>query len=232
VEVSAREARAWASGGHIEQPTALGDVLEILAPDRFLLQGRVSDMVNVAGKRSSLAFLTAQLLAIEGVQDGVFAMPEDGDAQGVARLAAFAVAPGLRREDLLARLRERIDPAFLPRPLVLVERLPRAASGKLTRAALRELARARQAELRFPAAHPAFAGHFPGAPMVPGALLLAEALAALGLAGAGLEIAQAKFLHPVGPDATVEARCEDARRLELRCGGRLVASATLRPAGA
>ena len=90
------------------------------------------------------------------------------------------------------------------------------------------------ARLHFPAAHPAFAGHFPGAPMVPGALLLAEALAALGLARAGLEIAAAKFLHPVGPDAVVEARCDapaaGAARLELRSGGRLVATATLRPA--
>jgi len=90
------------------------------------------------------------------------------------------------------------------------------------------------ARLHFPAQHPAFAGHFPGAPMVPGALLLAEALAALGLARAGLEIAAAKFLHPVGPDAVVEVQCalagEAPQRLELRSGGRLVATATLRPA--
>jgi len=88
------------------------------------------------------------------------------------------------------------------------------------------------ARLHFPAAHPAFAGHFPGAPMVPGALLLAEALEALGLARAGLEIAAAKFLQPVGPDALVEVRCDEpggaAPRLELRSAGRLVATATLR----
>jgi 3-hydroxymyristoyl/3-hydroxydecanoyl-(acyl carrier protein) dehydratase len=87
----------------------------------------------------------------------------------------------------------------------------------------------RRARLVFPAAHPAFAGHFPGAPVVPGALLLAAALDALGEAGSGLEIAQAKFLHPVGPDTAVEVSCEataaGALRLELRAGGRLVASA-------
>jgi acyl-coenzyme A synthetase/AMP-(fatty) acid ligase len=60
----------------------------------------------------------------------------------VTRLAAFVVAPGLSRERLLAALRRRVDPAFLPRPLVLLERLPRAASGKLPRAALEALARA------------------------------------------------------------------------------------------
>lgn len=89
----------------------------------------------------------------------------------------------------------------------------------------------RRARLQFPAAHPAFAGHFPGAPVVPGALLLAAALDALGEAGSGFEIAQAKFLHPVGPDTVVEVSCEataaGALRLELRAGGRLVASAVL-----
>ena len=115
-------------------------MIEVLAPDRFLLHGRVSDMVNVAGKRSSLDFLNAQLLAVEGVSDGVFYMPDDDTPGGVTRLAAFVVAPGLSREQLLARLRQRIDAAFLPRPLVLLERLPRAPSGKLPREALRALA--------------------------------------------------------------------------------------------
>ena len=142
IRVELRGAHAWASGGQVEQPTALGDVLEPLAPERFLLHGRVSDMVNIAGKRSSLAHLEAQLRTIDGVTDGVFYMPEDDAAGGVTRLAAFVVAPGLAREALLAALRQRIDAAFLPRPLVLLERLPRAPSGKLPRAALRALARA------------------------------------------------------------------------------------------
>lgn len=90
--------------------------------------------------------------------------------------------------------------------------------------------------LRFPSSHPAFAGHFPGAPLVPGALLLAEALEALGLARAGLEIASAKFLLPVAPETEVEVRhlpgTAGASRLELRAAGRLVATAALRAAPA
>jgi len=92
------------------------------------------------------------------------------------------------------------------------------------------------ARLRFPAPHPAFAGHFPGAPLVPGALLLAAALEELGLARAGLEIASAKFLLAVAPDTDVEAHCvrdaAGAARLELRASGHLVATATLRGARA
>ncbi len=85
--------------------------------------------------------------------------------------------------------------------------------------------------LRFPAAHPAFAGHFPGAPMVPGALLLAAALDALGLARAGLEIASAKFLHPVPPGAEVEVS-HRGNRIELRAEGRVVATVQLKAASA
>jgi acyl-coenzyme A synthetase/AMP-(fatty) acid ligase len=142
IRVRVRDGEAWAEGGHIERPTRLGDVLEPLAEDRFLLRGRVADMVNVAGKRSSLAHLDAQLRGIAGVADGAFYMPDEGAAGDVRRLAAFVVAPTLTRAALLAELRRRIDPAFLPRPLVLLERLPRAESGKLPREALRALARA------------------------------------------------------------------------------------------
>lgn len=55
--------------------------------------------------------------------------------------------------------------------------------------------------------HPAFAGHFPGDPMVPGALLLDAALAALakrcGVPYEALQVRSAKFLTPVRPGETV-----------------------------
>jgi acyl-coenzyme A synthetase/AMP-(fatty) acid ligase len=98
-------------------------------------------MVNIAGKRNSLGYLNHQLTSIPGVADGVFFLPDEAEPDGVTRLTAFAVAPGLTAEQVLAQLRRRIDPAFMPRPLHLVEALPRRASGKLPREALAELAR-------------------------------------------------------------------------------------------
>jgi 3-hydroxyacyl-[acyl-carrier-protein] dehydratase len=56
--------------------------------------------------------------------------------------------------------------------------------------------------------HPSFAGHFPGRPILPGVLLLAEVMEALRESGdatatatatGGCEIASAKFLSPVSP---------------------------------
>ena len=113
-----------------------------LAPDgSFLLHGRIGDLVNVAGKRNSLAYLNQQLLAIEGVEDGVFFMPADELVDGVTRLAAFAVAPGLSVAAVRAALRKVIDPIFMPRPLVLLERLPRNSTGKVTRETIETLVR-------------------------------------------------------------------------------------------
>ncbi len=125
----------WVTGGHVEAEVALADVIELRGGGRFLLHGRTADLVNIAGKRTSLLHLNYHLNSIEGVHDGVFVVPEhEGDA--VTRLAAYVVAPGLSRKALLAALRERIDSAFLPRPLHFVERLPRNETGKLPRQAL------------------------------------------------------------------------------------------------
>ena len=89
-------------------------------------------MVNVAGKRSSFGYLNAQLNAIPGVIDGAFFLSEGlSGSTGVARLGAVVVAPGLSAAALTEHLRQRIDPVFLPRPLLMVEQLPRNATGKL-----------------------------------------------------------------------------------------------------
>lgn len=129
----------WAEGGHVEQPTPMNDVIEVVGDGRFLLHGRKADMLNIAGKRNSLAYLNLQLTAIPGVSDGAFFMPDEHDAESVTRLAAFVVAPGLGPAAVLGALRERVDPVFLPRPLHFVDALPRNATGKLPREALQAL---------------------------------------------------------------------------------------------
>ena len=141
--------QATVSGGHVEGRVVLSDHIEILGDGRFLLHGRHADLVNIAGKRSSLAYLNHQIAALPGVADAVFFMPDDETAEGVSRLCALVVAPGMGRRQLLAALRERIDPVFLPRPLILVNALPRNATGKLTRDGLQA----------FYAAHKSDAGH-------------------------------------------------------------------------
>ena len=143
VTLQQRDGRVFAQGGHLPAATPLGDLLDVLPDGRFLLRGRTEDMINIAGKRSSLAYLNHQLAAIPGVVDGAFFLPDEAlrhSAIGTTRLAAAVVAPGLHSDDILRALRARVDAVFLPRPLLQVERIPRNSTGKLTHAALQALA--------------------------------------------------------------------------------------------
>jgi acyl-coenzyme A synthetase/AMP-(fatty) acid ligase len=135
VRLRADDRGTWVRGGHVEAEVLLADVIELKHGERFLLHGRTADLVNIAGKRTSLAHLNYHLNSIEGVRDGAFVIPDQhGDA--VTRLTAYVVAPGLTRRGLMAALRRRVDAAFLPRPLHFVEALPRNETGKLPRESL------------------------------------------------------------------------------------------------
>jgi 3-hydroxymyristoyl/3-hydroxydecanoyl-(acyl carrier protein) dehydratase len=209
------------SGGHVAEPTPLADVLDLEDENHFRLLGRANDLIHVAGKRSSLAHLNFQLNRIAGVEDGAFWLPDEA-AEAVVRPIAFVVAPALTAGAIIAALREELEPAFVPRRVLQVDALPREATGKLTVAALRQFALERlgavaadadgdadaAVEVPFTVArdHPLWAGHFPGQPVLPGAVLIAFVMQAtqsraslrrrLGPAPC---LQSAKFLHPVTP---------------------------------
>lgn len=100
--------------------------------------------------------------------------------------------------------------------------------------------------LVIPTEHPAFEGHFPGAPLLPGVVLLDEMLrrveahegtaAAAPGADPGWTVSSAKFLHPVRPGETLtfehERLTNGSIRFSIRCAdadSTLVASGTLIP---
>lgn len=170
-----------AQGGQLMGAVLLNDRLSLSSETAFTVLGRAGDLIKIAGKRGSLAALNAELTRIPGVLDGVFWMPEEH--RGEARLTAFAAAPGMSKADIIAELRQRVDPVFLPRPLILVDALPRNRAGKLTRESLRELAARHHPQPResadavmpwqsVAATHATLPGHFPGNPIVPGTWLL------------------------------------------------------------
>lgn len=140
VRIEEKEAASMVQAEYLSTPTRIPDRIKIDSEGGFILLGREADQLNVAGHRVSLAELNQKLLAIEGVVDGVFFLP-DGEADPATRLMAFVVAPGKRSEEIQEALRALVDPVFLPRPLVCVPSLPRNATGKLMRESVKDLAR-------------------------------------------------------------------------------------------
>ena len=73
--------------------------------------------------------------------------------------------------------------------------------------------------LNFAQNHPTGAGHFPGNPIIPGALLLAETLRTIAEANhldiASCTIKSAKFQHPVRPGDCVEIEYTYSAHLQI-----------------
>ncbi|WP_297398490.1 hypothetical protein [Hydrogenophaga sp.] len=89
-----------------------------------------------------------------------------------------------------------------------------------------------------PADHPAFAGHFPARPIVPGVVLLDQALVfAAQMRGRpdldGWQVAQAKFFVPVGPSQALRFALQTTPRgaiaFRVSCEGQEVAAGSLVP---
>jgi acyl-coenzyme A synthetase/AMP-(fatty) acid ligase len=126
------------TAAHLSEDVMLPDIVELTGERRFRWLGRQQDMVKIAGKRGSLAELNFRLREIPDVVDGVIFAPAGGEGRQ-ERLAAMVVAPDLNRSDILDALKEKVEPVFLPRPILMVPELPRQQSGKLAIAAVQDL---------------------------------------------------------------------------------------------
>jgi acyl-CoA synthetase (AMP-forming)/AMP-acid ligase II len=236
------EGRATVTGGQLDAPLQLGDRFRSL-PDtpRLLLTGRSGDIVKIAGRRSTLAELSAALQSVPGVRDAAYVLPH-ADAP---RLCALVVAPAHDALSLRRALATRVDPAFLPRPFVFVASLPRDAHGKLPAQALHDaLAQAPRGHGARPdrtlacqctidATHPSLPGHFPGRPLGPGVLLLERIEGLLRRHAVAIAaLTAAKFLRVVRPGEPLRLRVilgeDSTARFDIDAGDARAVSGTLR----
>ena len=124
-----------ASAKHLPESALLQDNIKLLKDGQFELKGRSSDLVKIAGKRGSLFDINQTLLKFDGLIDGIIFQAEED--QSSDRLRAIVVLQlNIEKKSLTQFLREHLDDAFVPRPIYLVESLPREANGKLSKAKL------------------------------------------------------------------------------------------------
>ena len=129
--------QASVSTNYLPEPVTLDDQLETLNETQFKLVGRSTDQIKIAGKRGSLFEVNRVLNNFDGVIDGVVIFPEQ--TRLVPRLIALVVLkdPELK-PDLQNHFREHLDAAFVPRPIFLVDKLPREENGKLNKSVLHD----------------------------------------------------------------------------------------------
>jgi len=113
------------------RPWTTSDLADPGPEGSFVHRGRADGVVKVGGRRLSLPHMQRWLLAQPGVLDAaVTSVPAPG--RGVRVLAAV-VAPGYDQAALRTAMQGHFAPSTVPRRLLLVDALPREASGKLPR---------------------------------------------------------------------------------------------------
>ena len=104
--------------------------------DGFFLAGRVSDVINIAGRKLHPAEIEALLAKFPGVKQAVvFGIPSA--RRGEEPVACVAAEAHVTRDALLTFCRENLSAWQMPRDLWMVDAIPVNERGKINR---RELA--------------------------------------------------------------------------------------------
>ena len=103
----------------------------------FQIVGRISDVINVAGKKVNPAEVEAHLLRFRGVRQAV-AFGRASPLRNEEVAACVVVAPGVTEADLLQFCRSGLSGWQVPRRIFILDAIPVNERGKISR---RELAR-------------------------------------------------------------------------------------------
>jgi long-chain acyl-CoA synthetase len=111
------------------------DLLSISA-DGFRIVGRISDVINVAGKKVNPAEVEAELLRFAGVRAAIV-FGRESILRNEEVAACVVAAEGVRESDLLEHCRAHLSGWQVPKRIFLVAEIPVSERGKVNR---RELA--------------------------------------------------------------------------------------------
>jgi long-chain acyl-CoA synthetase len=135
---------AAAANGYFPEPDSgkLGDGFftpdDLLSPsgDGFRIVGRVSDVINVAGKKVNPAEVEAELLRFDGVRAAIV-FGRESILRNEEVTACVVTSGGVREAELLEFCRQRLSGWQVPKRIFFVEEIPVNERGKISR---RELA--------------------------------------------------------------------------------------------
>ena len=96
--------------------------------------GRTDDICNVNGRKVSSVKVTTALPDIEGVVEAAVLSRHIADADVL--VAFVASTTSFTKQELVKRLRERLEDYELPKQFIFLEHLPRNESGKIDKLAL------------------------------------------------------------------------------------------------
>jgi uncharacterized membrane protein/acyl-CoA synthetase (AMP-forming)/AMP-acid ligase II len=239
------------------------DLVRFVGEGRFELLGRADRIAKVEGRRVSLAELESLAEAHPAVRRCVMLQSEPHarpQAVLVPEMASDAADYAVVWEEVRQLMLARYDAVVIPRRHRFVPVLPADARGKHPAEALRRLftpepsvggtqswprflGHRRQdgsviVELAVPEDLPLFAGHFPGAPILPGVILISWAAtcaeAYLGWRGDSRGIDHLKFNAAVWPRETLQLTLSltptGGVKFEFQAAGKAKAAGVFRPA--
>lgn len=112
--------------------TFIPDDLLTAAPNGWKIVGRVSDLINVAGKKVNPVEVEAELLSFAGVRQAiVFGRTSSLRHQEVA--ACVVANSGVSETDLLKSCRQRLSGWQVPKRIFMMDELPVNERGKVSR---------------------------------------------------------------------------------------------------
>ena len=134
-----------AGDGYFPQPDGekLGDGffvpddLLMTSGDGFRIVGRVSDVINVAGKKVNPAEVEAELLRFAGVR-GAIVFGRESALRNEEVAACVAANADIREAELLQFCRERLSGWQVPKRIFFVDEIPVNERGKVSRRELAE----------------------------------------------------------------------------------------------
>jgi long-chain acyl-CoA synthetase len=138
---------AAVSDGYFPEPDQQKLGNGVFVPDDLVIRhnsalkivGRVSDVINVAGKKVNPAEVEAHLLSIKGVRQAVVFGRSTGAGLRNEEVAACVLAPpDISENDLLRSCRSALSGWQVPKRIFIVDIIPTNERGKISR---RELAR-------------------------------------------------------------------------------------------